>query len=700
MANVPATARGRGWQASTWNSAADWRRWEQVGLAPTLTLNDVLFNWLDRRVTDLDVKAAVTGMSFERSIEGASTLTVTVRDPRRHLFSQAAGRTRVPAPKTPRRKRNPVDVDEAWEPIMPPGLRGNAMEVQLDGWIGRLVKVGYVHSTSEVTLTFEDRTVYWLRRKKGELKVSRAASTRAEFVLRLFREIKAVTVPFVCPELHTKQAIGKASADTRDTRYLRGRRHLRAVPSSSDSSATADPNGGGGFPAGAKLTVKGQPANSAQRGLMDGILTEARSLGANADVMAACLACAIQESTMGADAHMTGNDDVGIFQQGRNWIPEADVMNPRLTTNAFLLSGTPSAKGKGSAPGWKVKHGSLTKMPGSMEAAIKAVQVSIGGYAPWEREARAAVKAWGGPTAEGDAGTTTGGKAKAYQYTRNKDEDSWTAIQRLAVEVGWRCFMVGQAAYFMSEQDLFGRRARYQLTPDSPALLEFTYDVDWGRPVSEASMTVALDRWGAPPGSVVLLDGFGPPDGRWLVTGVQRDWFTPTAEISLKQPGKQKLEPAHEKTERAAAASAGGGTGASRGKVTTDGGARGIVEQAFEIAKEAGGDTLYVGSDLRPNSITTSGNVSDHSRNDATQAARDIGVRGIDLITGPPSPKLDKAVVAIGKAFGRNYGSGTSGPFQNADNIQFEGYRIQIIWRTPKYGGHMGHIHVGAKRGG
>ncbi len=73
-------------------------------------------------------------------------------------------------------------------------------------------------------------------------------------------------------------------------------------------------------------------------------------------------------------------------------------------------------------------------------------------------------------------------------------------------------------------------------------------------------------------------------------------------------------------------------------------------------------------------------------------------MKGIDCLTGPPSPKLDKAIVDIGKALGRDYGSGTSGPFQSADNIQFKGYRVQVIWRTTKWGGHMGHIHIGAKK--
>jgi len=130
-------------------------------------------------------------------------------------------------------------------------------------------------------------------------------------------------------------------------------------------------------------------------------------------------------------------------------------------------------------------------------------------------------------------------------------------------------------------------------------------------------------------------------------------------------------------------------------EITTKGGARGIVEQAFTVAHDAGGAQVYVGSDFRPGSGTTSGNVSDHAYNDAYRAARDIGKRGVDLLWGPPSPELDKAAVAVGRAFGRSYGTGRS---TIIDTFNWNGYRIQIIWRTPMYGGHLGHIHVGAKR--
>jgi hypothetical protein len=531
------------WKAtSRWRRARDWARWELVGLQPSMDLAQLVLDWTDRRVRDLEARGAITGITLERTIEGASNLTVTLRDPDGQLFSRWAGRTRDIRP-TARQKRSPVEIDEGWDPILGPNTIGKAMEVHLDGVIFRLVGAAYRHSDREITLTFEDRIAYLLKRKRGERRASRANVTRAQFVLSLLREVKLTKPPFVCPELMVRQPIGKQE---------------KTVSTPTDTSG-GDP--GGGFPPAAKLTVKGRPASAAQRKRMDGILAEAASLGASEDVMAACLACATQESVMGENAGTTGNDDMGLMQQGRNWIPASDVMNPRLVTNAFLLSGTPDAKGKGQAPGWKKKHGSLKSLPGGFDRAIKAVQVSVGGYGPWEQEARAAVKAWGGPSGGGDAaGASDGGDyTKSYQYAREPDEDSWTAIQRLAEEVGWRFFVVGQAVYFMSEEQLFKRRPRYELKPDSPAVLELGYDVDWGKPVSECTVTVSLDHWGAPPGAVMLLSGFGPPDGRWLVTGVRRDWFAPTAEVTLKQPGKQKLEPASERASRAANTSDGVG---------------------------------------------------------------------------------------------------------------------------------------------
>ena len=128
--------------------------------------------------------------------------------------------------------------------------------------------------------------------------------------------------------------------------------------------------------------------------------------------------------------------------------------------------------------------------------------------------------------------------------------------------------------------------------------------------------------------------------------------------------------------------------------ITTNGGARGIVDQAYAIARRAGGSKVYVGSSFRPGDRVGSGNRSDHSGNDSYRAARDIGKQGTNLLSGPPSPELDRGIVAIGKAFGRNYGDGRGTVI---DTFYWRGFRVQIIYRTPAYGDHRGHIHVGVR---
>jgi hypothetical protein len=130
------------------------------------------------------------------------------------------------------------------------------------------------------------------------------------------------------------------------------------------------------------------------------------------------------------------------------------------------------------------------------------------------------------------------------------------------------------------------------------------------------------------------------------------------------------------------------------------GDAKAIVEAAVAIAGATGlcsepGPPVCVASAFRPGAVTENG-PSDHAWNDANRAARDIAVRGINALKGPPSPLLDDAAVAIGAAFGKQYAHGR---VIAADNFDWHGYRVQIIWRTPKYGGHMGHIHIGACRG-
>ena len=136
----------------------------------------------------------------------------------------------------------------------------------------------------------------------------------------------------------------------------------------------------------------------------------------------------------------------------------------------------------------------------------------------------------------------------------------------------------------MSEEALYGRRPRYEVTPDHDAVIDLGYDVDWGRAASEATLVVTLAKWGAPPGAVILLDGFGPLDGRWLVSSTSRDYFSPLAEVKLVQPAKPLLEPAAEQVTRTVRVPGQGDKGG--GDASGPEAARKFYDRAVEISKK------------------------------------------------------------------------------------------------------------------
>lgn len=211
MASAKVKSRANRYEASQWRNKAEWRRWERVGMRPSMDLDDLKLRWVSDKAKDLSVKGAIVSLIFTRTIEGASTITMTLRDPHKHIFSEAGKRMRNSLKDKHKKSKQPLTVD--WKPINTPALIGRALDIELDGVPFRLTKVEYSHSSEEAVLTFEDRAVYWLRRKGGKPKrVSRNDSTRAEFILNLVREVKEETIPFVCPELHKKQKIAKAES--------------------------------------------------------------------------------------------------------------------------------------------------------------------------------------------------------------------------------------------------------------------------------------------------------------------------------------------------------------------------------------------------------------------------------------------------------------------------------------------------------
>ena len=126
-------------------------------------------------ILSAEIQKLVTGSTIETTIEGASTLTLTVTDWSRKL-------------------------------IKSPLLTG-PVQLTFDGEDWTLTKVA--KQGTILTLTFEDTAVHLLRQYRKPKKADRAHTTRAQFIRSMVQEVTEVTIPFACPEINDKQSIAK-----------------------------------------------------------------------------------------------------------------------------------------------------------------------------------------------------------------------------------------------------------------------------------------------------------------------------------------------------------------------------------------------------------------------------------------------------------------------------------------------------------
>ena len=229
---------------------------------------------------DYNIKGAIEDIEVERTIEGASVITVTLIDRDRKLLRS--------------------------------GVLGHHLDTEIDGLFFTLVSVS--KQGDELTLTFEDREVYLLRTYNKPIKQSQSTSrtkvTRAQFVLRLIKEVKEEKIKYVIPELAKVQPIG-SSADQADV-------------------STKVTNRSFGIPADNTLKVKGVQMTAEQRNNANTILDVGASKALLRKELVMAIMCAIQESSItnlgqplpGAYNYLSRNPDynpVGVFQQIKHW---------------------------------------------------------------------------------------------------------------------------------------------------------------------------------------------------------------------------------------------------------------------------------------------------------------------------------------------------------------------------------------------
>ena len=474
----------------------------------------------------LRVDQRITDGRLERTMDGASTLTLTVDDHDRALLRS--------------------------------GVFSKQLDLNLAGEWWRLVQVAKQGDALE--LTFEDRAVAYLRQITTPRKAKRSKMTRAEFALSIVREVKAGGgIPFVCPDVTAKQPI----ASSRDKL----------------TTATRQATVSQGISPGAALTVKGAPASSAQRANAQRCLDVAASLGASERAAMALIQAVIVESTI-QNLNYGDRDSLGILQVRTSTAEGMHIDNRDVEqcVNAFLTRGF---WGKGGAIEIAAKNPSMTTGMVAQNTQGSGVPTA---YDQWRAEAAKWVAAYGGAGIGG--GTASATTVVPYQFQRGgtdgTTEDSWTCLQRLASEVGWRCFTAGGAVYFVSEPTLMKAGPRATLSEDTLGVDNVDFDVDNGKASSEATVTARVMLLGFPPGSVVELEDCGPADGRWLVQSVERGVFDAAATVTLKRVTQPLPEPAADTTSAggSAALGLGGSSIASLGGTETP-----IIDTAYAAAQ-------------------------------------------------------------------------------------------------------------------
>jgi hypothetical protein len=479
-----------------------------------------------------DLIGRIIDASVSRTIEGASTLSVEIDDYDRDVFTSYL-----------LTERFDVEIDGLW-------FRLTTVEKQGD----------------RITLTFQDREIEILRTYKKWYQASRDEVTRAEFVLHMIREVKEFNIPVVIPQLHMIQPIAQWSGDlqgtdmvlqksqgvpldTNDQETAKDRYNHRDEPSA--PSKTAKTKTGT-----TRLMVKTAIATKEQINNANIIMAVANSMGVSRQLKVCSIMTAIQESSITAipdKAHggRSDGDSAGIFQQRPGWGSYDDRMNPETAARDFFTAAIPVEKNNPGQPLWFIC--AETQHPKEEYRIL---------YAQWRTQAERFVNASGDVTdvnlANNQYGTTGAYSATEgpYWFYRGEvtdkrgqkvrlPENSWKCIQRLADEVDWRAFFVSGTFYFITEDDLIKQLPVAKLNEFSEGVIELDGTFDNHRKSATVSLRVMVGRWQLPPGSVVVLDGCGIFDGRWIVSDYSRSLVATdrTATVTLKKPRPKLPEP-------------------------------------------------------------------------------------------------------------------------------------------------------------
>jgi cell wall-associated NlpC family hydrolase len=422
---------------------------------------------------------------------------------------------------------------------------------------------------ANLEVTFESIIVAELREFWGPKQAPPGTRTRAQFARELLTEAK---IPSVIPGLNIVQPVEEEEKDEAGTVI---------VQSALEKQRTeAQVNKMKGVGHGSTVTIKGEKPTADQLALLNQVIHLANSEKAGQLATEALLEACIQENTFS-----TGGEGLLQFLPSTASALGIQKGNVEQEVKAFLTrsyaAGT-SSVGSGGAIEYAKK-----KPHASADEVAQAAQGSAfpEAYGQWQAEARVMIESFGGLTLGGTATTTT--ESDVAQLTRgtpsNPDEDSFEAIQRLASQVNWFAFtsqvprnpemffyMDGPelarqkpSAYIDVQQNYCinahtGRKEYgVVLQPTTGTVDNTTFEFRRTHKVkarvqrrskvakpstpAEVRLQLVCGITDYRAGDVFVIRGFGPLNGRWIVSDTTRNCLKDTFTKFVLEPPVEPL---------------------------------------------------------------------------------------------------------------------------------------------------------------
>lgn len=142
-------------------------------------------------------------------------------------------------------------------------------------------------------------------------------------------------------------------------------------------------------------------------------------------------------------------------------------------------------------------------------------------------------------------------------------ESTWDALARMAQDRGWRVFTRGtDELWYVPDSYLFNSSTYYPLAEDNDEVDAIDFDYDQGKPIAQLTATVRSALWTVPPGSLAVVSGLGPANGKWLVREVSKIATSTTSAVTCVKPSPVLPEPSSSDSIQGDGGTGGGATGA------------------------------------------------------------------------------------------------------------------------------------------